>query len=180
MVGDGARSGLVGMGKTGALGSTLVSLDFPLLENQYAFFFFQLKFQEINTRTKGSGTPHVDPDLLWNYEFPVPPLPEQHHIVSKIEELFSELDKGIERLKAAREKLDVYRQSVLKHAFEGKLTAKWREENKDRLETPVHFFARIKQKREARYEQRLQEWKAAVKEWEEDGKLVKKPQKPSL
>jgi type I restriction enzyme S subunit len=53
---------------------------------------------------------------------PVPPLPEQHRIVAKIEELFSSLDKGIESLKTAQQQLQVYRQAVLKWAFEGKLT----------------------------------------------------------
>lgn len=47
---------------------------------------------------------------------------EQNQIVSKIEELFSELDKGIEDLKTAQQQLKTYRQSVLKWAFEGKLT----------------------------------------------------------
>ena len=178
MVWDGSRSGLVGKGKDGALGSTLIRLNFPLIENQYAFYFFQLKYQEINSRTKGSGTPHVDPDLLWNYEFPVPPLNEQRRIVAKIEELFSELDKGVESLKTARAKLNVYRQTVLKHAFEGKLTAQWREENKDKLETPEQLLARIKQERAACYEQQLQKWKAAVKAWEEGSKSGKKPAEP--
>jgi type I restriction enzyme S subunit len=63
-------------------------------------------------------------------EIPLPPVAEQRRIVAKIEELFSELDKGVESLKTAREQLKVYRQAVLKHAFEGKLTAKWREENR--------------------------------------------------
>ena len=58
------------------------------------------------------------------------PINEQHRIVAKIETLFSELDKGIESLKTAREQLKVYRQAVLKHAFEGKLTAQWRAEKK--------------------------------------------------
>ncbi len=57
---------------------------------------------------------------------PLPPLPEQHRIVEKIEALFSELDKGVEQLKTAAQQLKVYRQSVLKWAFEGKLTAEWR------------------------------------------------------
>ncbi len=56
------------------------------------------------------------------------PLKEQHRIVAKIEELFSELDKGIENLKTAQAQLKVYRQALLKHAFEGKLTAQWRAE----------------------------------------------------
>ena len=55
-------------------------------------------------------------------EIPIPPLETQHAIVSKIEELFSELDKGIAELKTAQQQLKTYRQSVLKSAFEGKLT----------------------------------------------------------
>lgn len=54
--------------------------------------------------------------------FPLPPLSTQHLIVAKIEELFSELDKGIENLKLAQLQLKTYRQSVLKWAFEGKLS----------------------------------------------------------
>ena len=75
---------------------------------------------------------------------PLAPQNEQTRIVAKIEELFSELDKGIESLKTARRQLEVYRQAVLKHAFEGKLTAQWREENKDKLEKPEQLLARIK------------------------------------
>ena len=109
---------------------------------------------------------------------PVAPLTEQNRIVAKIEELFSELDKGVESLKTAQAQLKVYRQAVLKHAFEGKLTEQWREENKDKLETPEQLLARIKQEREARYEAQVKEWKVAVKGWEENGKLGGKPTRP--
>lgn len=61
-------------------------------------------------------------DDYTSIDFPLPPLPEQQRIVAKIEELFSELDKGIETLKTAQQQLKVYRQAVLKYAFEGKLT----------------------------------------------------------
>jgi len=64
-----------------------------------------------------------------NIPIKVPPLPEQYRIVAKIEELFSELDKGVESLKTAQQQLKVYRQAVLKWAFEGKLTEEWRREN---------------------------------------------------
>ena len=122
MVWDGSRSGYVGKGIKGALGSTLVKLNFPDINNNYAYYFLQSKYLEINTRAKGVGIPHVDPNILWNYELLIPPPKNQEEIVSKIEELFSELDKGIEDLKTAQQQLKTYRQSVLKWAFEGKLT----------------------------------------------------------
>ena len=126
----------------------------------------------------GTTVPSVEVPRLQAFDVPVAPPQEQRRIVAKIEELFSELDKSAESLKTARRQLEVYRQSVLKHAFEGKLTAQWREENKDKLETPEQLPARIKQERVVRYEQQLREWKAAVKEWEEHGKGGKKPSRP--
>lgn len=49
---------------------------------------------------------------------PVPPLSEQERIVARIEELFSQLDAGVETLKKTKAQLAVYRQAVLKEAFE--------------------------------------------------------------
>lgn len=54
---------------------------------------------------------------------PVPSEDEQERVVAKIEELFSELDNGVETLKKTKQQLAVYRQAVLKEAFEGKFTA---------------------------------------------------------
>ena len=65
---------------------------------------------------------NISQSILKNLDIPLPPLPEQHRIVAKIEALFSSLDKGIESLKTAQQQLKVYRQAVLKWAFEGKLT----------------------------------------------------------
>ena len=129
---------------------------------------------ELYAKAHGSGMVHVTKGKFEETPLRLPPLNEQHRIVAKIEELFSELDKGVESLKTARAKLNVYRQAVLKNTFEGKLTAQWREENKDKLETPEQLLARIKQERTARYEQQLQEWKAAVKVWGKSGNLDKR------
>ena len=63
----------------------------------------------------------------------------------------------------------------MKHAFEGRLTAKWRKENKDKLEKPEQLLARIKKEREARYERLLRDWKATGKTWEESGGAGKRP-----
>ena len=142
------------------------------------FSFYLLTSLRLNQFDRSTAIPGLNRDDAYDLVVDLPPLSEQRRIVAKIEELFSELDKGIESLKAARAKLNVYRQAVLKHAFEGKLTAQWREENKDKLETPEQLLAHIKQEREARYEQQLQEWNSTVKTWEETGKPGKKPAKP--
>ena len=78
----------------------------------------------------GSTIPNVSLKSMREYKFPLPPLETQHAIVSKIEQLFSELDQGIADLKTAQAQLKVYRQSVLKHAFDGKLTNKNLKEGK--------------------------------------------------
>jgi len=65
---------------------------------------------------------------------PLPPLTEQKRIVSKIEELFSKIDSTKQSLEQTKLQLELYRQSLLKSAFEGKLTEDWREVNKNRLE----------------------------------------------
>ena len=51
-------------------------------------------------------------------ELDIPPVPEQKRIVARIEELFSELDNGVETLRKTKQQLAVYRQAVLKDAFE--------------------------------------------------------------
>ena len=152
----------------------------PLIDRQFLAYFLQSPayWVAIADEKLGIAVPNVNATKLKSITLPIPPAAEQRRIVTKIEELFSELDKGVESLKTARAQLNVYRQSVLKHAFEGKLTAQWREENKDKLETPEQLLARIKQEREARCEQQLQEWKVAVKKWERNGKSGRKPAKP--
>lgn len=70
-------------------------------------------------------------------DIPLPPLPEQRRIVAKIEELFTKLDAGINALYQAQSQLKRYRQSVLKAAFEGKLTQAWREGHQDKIESSL-------------------------------------------
>lgn len=77
---------------------------------------------DMSANTNGVNLPRVPTSFINNYLFPLPPLPEQRAIVAKIEQLFSELDNGIANLKTAKEKLKIYRQAVLKKAFEGELT----------------------------------------------------------
>jgi len=76
----------------------------------------------LNELQTGSSYPAVRDKDVFNQNFLLPPIPEQLTIVSKIEELFSELDNGKQQLETTQKQLKVYRQSLLKAAFEGKLT----------------------------------------------------------
>ncbi|OAI26354.1 hypothetical protein A1356_11580 [Methylomonas koyamae] len=115
--------------------------------------------------------PRVNFEQIGEFEILVPPINEQHRIVAKIEALFSELDKGIENFKTAREQLKIYRQSLLKHAFSGKLTEQWRAEYADKLESAETLLQRIQTERQQRYQQQL-------KDWEAGGKQGSKPKAP--
>ncbi len=95
---------------------------------------------EIENLQSGTTRKRISRANLATIKFPLPPLPEQHRIVAKIEELFSSLDKGIESLKTAQQQLKVYRQAVLKHAFEGKLTVKWRQQQEMGARLPAGRF----------------------------------------
>ncbi len=89
------------------------------LNLKYLLFYF--RYFEAQLQQKGTGTTFkaITQDIIKNLEIAVPSLEEQHRIVSRIEELFSQLDSGVETLKKTKEQLKVYRQAVLKEAFEG-------------------------------------------------------------
>ena len=116
---------------------------------------------------------HVRDQVLF-----LPPTAEQRRIVAKLEGLFSELDNGVAMLKTAREQLGTYRQAVLKHAFEGKLTSHWREGNTDKLETAEQVLFRINRQRAARYDQQIRDWKDVVQARQAGERSRKRPARP--
>lgn len=129
---DGENSGEVfTISQQGIMGSTFKKLHF-VDRNIISYVLYCIKSNQALFRTnkKGAAIPHLDKELFKNLSILLPPLAEQERIVEKIEELFSEIDEGIKNLKIAQLQLKQYRQSVLKSAFEGKLTEIWRINNK--------------------------------------------------
>lgn len=97
-------------------------LDKEILDNDFLLHQLHSLKRRIEKDAYGGAQPNISSKKIEEMEIVLPPLETQQAIVSKIEELFSELDKGIEDLKTAQQQLKTYRQSVLKWAFEGKLT----------------------------------------------------------
>ena len=79
------------------------------------FLYYQLIYLRKTIQDMGSGTTfkEISAKKFGAVQVTIPPLVEQEHIISRIEELFSQLDASVAELKTAKERLKVYRQAVL-------------------------------------------------------------------
>ena len=123
------------------------------------FILYLMRTFENVIAEKGTGTTFnaITGDQLKGLAIPLAPLPEQHRIVAKIEELFTRLDAGVESLKKVKMQLKRYRQGVLKYAFEGKLTEEWRKTHKDQIEPASKLLEKIRQERKEKLGPRYKE-----------------------
>ena len=120
------------------------------INNLFIFYFFlTVKLGDYSRATAVPSVRKSDVELI---AFPLPPYPEQRRIVTRIEELFTQLDAGISALKTSQAQLKRYRQSVLKAAVEGKLTEKWRADHPD-VEPASVLLERIGKERRAKWEE---------------------------
>lgn len=156
MVWDGARSGWVAKSRDGALGSTLMALK-PKIDLDYLFRFLQTQFDYLQTNHRGTGIPHVDPDLLWRIKVPIAPLPEQQRIVAKLDALMEKIERSRVRLEKIPIILKRFRQSILSAAVSGKLTEEWRERSPN--QSGVSLLQKSYEKRLSIYEKELKQAK---------------------
>ena len=125
---------------------------------------YYLNIFDFHDYVTGTTRLKLNQSLMRKIFVPVPPLPEQHRIVAKIEELFTKLDAGINALHKVQAQLKRYRQSVLKAAFEGKLTDAWRAEHQDEIEPASVLLERILKERREKWEsEQLEQMKAKGK-----------------
>jgi len=101
-------------------------VTFPMLESHteilYAYYWFEyIRPKIIRENKQGITQVNLNTSIVRNIDIPLPPLNEQKRIIAKIEELFSLVDSVKENLVKTKLLLKQYRQSILKHAFEGKL-----------------------------------------------------------
>ena len=111
---------------TNNLNNQLFSTGFFQIRNdsrtilpKYLFHYFKsfLFLNQKDYNCSGSTQSALNDKSAQKLFVPIAPIPIQRAIVAKIEEFFSDLDKGITDLKKARDQLKVYRQAVLSSSF---------------------------------------------------------------
>ena len=101
-----------------------IRADSTTILPKYLFHYFKsyLFLNQKDSNCSGSTQSALNDKSAQKLLVPIAPIPIQRTIIAKIEEFFSDLDKGIADLKKAQDQLMIFRQAVLKKAFEGELT----------------------------------------------------------
>ena len=140
------------------------------INQSYLFYFLRNIEPWLSVQGTGSTFAAISGQFVRDISIPIAPAAEQTRIVEKLEELLSDLDAGVAELKTAQKKLGQYRQSLLKAAVEGALTAVWRKHNTP-SETGAQLLQRILTERRARWEARQlakfkEQGKTPPKDWQ--------------
>ena len=88
------------------------------VSTKYMFYYMAMMKSKLISMGKGGTQNNISQTILKSLNVIVPPPEVQDNLVFRIEELFSELDKAVETLQTTKQQLAVYRQAVLKEAFE--------------------------------------------------------------
>lgn len=156
-----------------ALQRSVAVLKPEAVESRYLAYAIDAPEQQkwLIENAKGTAQKGVYLKTLGEARIPLAPRAEQIRIVEKLEELLSDLDAGVAELKSAQRKLAQYRQSLLKAAVEGALTADWRATQGKPKETGAELLQRILKERRARWEQKqlakfAEQGKNPTKDWQ--------------
>jgi len=103
----------------------------PPIDPRFIFYYVitQTVIESLSKLQRGTSYPAVRNGDVFSQAIPIPPAAEQKRIVSKINALFSRLEVGVKSLSASKVKTEQYGSSLLRGAFRGDLTARWRKSN---------------------------------------------------
>ena len=87
------------------------------IDSKFLGLYFQTQEYRnfVSYQSKGVNICNLKKKDIESLQIPLPPLPTQRAIVSRIESLFAELDKAVQHLRTAQQQLKTYRQAVLNH-----------------------------------------------------------------
>lgn len=98
-----------------------IILNHGLISSKYLWYWFQLQYEITRQVGSGSGPQALNCQRVRELPFHLPPLPEQHEIVRRVNALFKKADEIEVRYKKAKAFVDKMTQSILAKAFRGEL-----------------------------------------------------------
>ncbi|GAB3224218.1 restriction endonuclease subunit S [Spirosoma arcticum] len=164
--------------------STAINQDLKIvkkfggIKSQFIYYLFLNIKDTIIRKASGTTVKGIRINNFKEIFVNVPPLNEQNKIVEKLEEILSELDNGLTNLELAANKLKIYKQILLKYAFEGKLSKGWRAQNLPNQANGL--LEEIKIQKEAIYNNSLENWKERTNAWTKNKINENKPEKPKM
>ncbi|MCI9473290.1 MAG: type I restriction endonuclease subunit S [Flavonifractor sp.] len=138
------QKSMIVQGLTNGIGggtTELIILRQAHMNQKYTFLLISTEDFISQGKATYSGTvgqQRISMDFVKAYSVPVPPLPEQHRIVSRIESLFAKLDEAKEKAQAVVDGFELRKSAILHKAFTGELTEKWRKEHGVGLDSWVY------------------------------------------
>lgn len=112
---------------------TAINQDLKIVKSELSSLFLYHYFcafqHEFEKKASGSTVKGITLPNIQNTPFPLPPLPEQHRIVDRIESLFAKLDEARQKAQDALDSFETRKAAILHRAFTGELTAQWRKEH---------------------------------------------------
>ena len=121
---DGAGVGEFLRAKEGLISSTTARIDVnKSIVNKDYFWYFGDKIEEIMKHMPtGMGIPHLNPIILSNMQFPLPPLSEQQEIASYLDQKCADIDAIIANCTAQIEKYKTLKRALINEVVTGQRT----------------------------------------------------------
>ena len=168
---DGDFKSAIWKGKPSLLNQRVCKID--VNEQFYFKKFLELVLpvylDAIHEKTSSQTVKHLSSSTIKEIPLPLPPTPEQTQIVGKCEVLFTRLDAGVASLQKVNNKLQLYRQAVLKHAFNGKLTEEWRKTHKNTIQPAKKMLKQFLEEKQLGWENtQIEKMKAKSRRFKND------------
>ena len=88
---------------------------------EYVFYYLWGQYRETRQIGSGNNQPALNKTRVQEIPLPLPPLDEQHRIVAEVERRLSVVQQAEATVEASLARAERLRQSILKHAFSGRL-----------------------------------------------------------
>jgi len=119
-----------------------IEVNSAIYDRKFIEYVLPGYLKAINDNTSSQTVKHLSSRSISEIPLPFPSLPEQQHIVARVEALLANVNAARERLQRVPLIMKKFRQAVLAAACSGRLTEGWREGGRN-VETGSQLYSRL-------------------------------------